>query len=109
MNGTSSEPNAGLRLAWRLSRELAQIADHGEVDRIPVLDAERRALLESLRLARVPLDEEARRLWQEIAALNDRAIGVLEHRRRALEREVDVAVAGARALRAYAANTGALR
>jgi hypothetical protein len=109
MSGASSGPNAGLRLAWRLSRELAQIADHGEVDRIPALDAERRALLESLRIARVPLDDEARRLWQEIAALNDRAIGVLEHRRRALEREVDVAVAGARALRAYAANAGATR
>ena len=109
MSGAASDPRACLRLAWQLSRELVQIADHGEVDRIPALDAERRALLESLRVARVPLDEEDARLWQEIAAMNDRAIGVLEHRRRALERDVDVAVAGARALRAYTANAGAVR
>lgn len=109
MSGVVPDPNAILRLATHLTRELAQIADHGEVDRIPALDAERRALLESLRLARVPLDEEGTRLWQEIAALNDRAIGVLEHRRRALERDVDVAVAGARALRAYAAHAGVPR
>ncbi|MDE2294452.1 MAG: hypothetical protein KGL36_03230 [Gammaproteobacteria bacterium] len=109
MSGTPADPKATLRLAWRLSRDLAQIADHGEVERIPALDAERRALLESLRVARVPLDDEGARLWREIAVFNDRALGVLEHRRRALERDVDVAVAGARALRAYAANAGTAR
>lgn len=109
MSGAAADPNAILRLASQLTRELAKIADHGEADRIPALDAERRALLESLRSTRVPLDEEGRRLWQEIAAQNDRVIGVLEHRRRALERDLDVAVTGARALRAYAANVGAAR
>jgi len=47
-------------------------------------------------------------LLQEIGLLNDRSIGHLEHHRRTKGRQLDVAVAGRRAVHAYS-NTRQLR
>jgi hypothetical protein len=65
------------------------------------LDAERLQLLKSIRAALQPLDEKDRSLLREIAALNDQSLGLLEHRRRAKGRDMDMLAVGRRALRAY--------
>jgi hypothetical protein len=99
---------AALRRALELSRELAAIADSGEVQLTQRLDAERLQLLKSAKSVLQPLGEEDRTLLREIAALNDRAIGFLEHRRRCKARDLDMLSVGRRAVRAYAA-TGRYR
>ena len=98
--------NEALRRALELSRLLAEIAagqDGDGVTRTAALDAERRGLLESVRADLASIDAEGRRLLQEIIGLNDHSIGAFEHRLRAMARDLDVAVAGSRALRAYSA------
>jgi hypothetical protein len=70
------------------------------------LDRERGELL-----GRVPdrLAPTGVALLREIAGLNDRAIGVLEHQRRALERDWSTVEQGGRAVRAYSATNGERR
>jgi len=41
-------------------------------------------------------------MLREIAQLNDRALGLLEHRKRAMGRDMDMLAVGRRAVRAYA-------
>ena len=94
---------AALRHALQLSRELAVIADSGDVGLTQRLDAERLQLLKSARAAAQPLSEQDRELLREIVALNEKAIGFLEHRRRCKARDLDMAAVGKRAVRAYAA------
>ncbi len=103
MNAAEAEATAMLRRALALSQELALAAAGGEAARAADLDAERRRLLESLRLDRAAIDSEGRSMLREIGELNDRSIGALEHRQRAVARDLDMAVAGVRAVRAYAA------
>ena len=93
-----------LQRALEISRELAAVADHGDVARAAELDAERLALLRSARAALRSIGAMDAVLLQEIAALNHRAIGSLEHRKRAKARDLDTAAAGRRALVAYSAN-----
>ena len=98
--------NDALRRALELSRQLAEIAagrDADGVTRTADLDGERRRLLESVRVDLASIDAEGRRLLQEIISLNDHSIGALEHRMRGMARDLDIAVAGSRALRAYLA------
>jgi hypothetical protein len=95
---------AALERALEISRELAVVADAGEVRRAASLDAERLQLLKSVRDALLPMDETSRALLREIAELNDRSIGRLEHRFRAKCRDMDMLAVGRRALRAYSTN-----
>ena len=95
---------AALRRALELSRELAAVADGGDLALTVNLDAERLQLLKSVREALLPLDDEDRSVLREIAALNDQALGFLEHRRRAKGRDMDMLAVGRRALRAYSNN-----
>ncbi len=98
---TRHEALAALQRALGISRELVGIAESGDLGLITGLDAERMQLLKSLRGALLPLDEPCRTNLREIAALNDRALGYLEHRRRAMGRDMDVLAVGRRAMRAY--------
>jgi hypothetical protein len=98
---TRAEAVAALQRALEISRELAAVADGGELRSAVSLDAERLQLLKSIRAALQPLDETDRSLLREIAALNDRSLGLLEHRRRAKGRDMDMLAVGRRALRAY--------
>jgi len=98
---TRAETAAALQRAMDISRELAVIADGGDLSLTVSLDAERRQLLKSVRDAPQPLDEKDRSVLREIAALNDRALGLVEHRRRAKGRDMDMLAVGRRALRAY--------
>jgi hypothetical protein len=92
---------AALERALEISRELAADADRGEVGSTASLDAERRQLLQFVRGALQPLDASAREVLREIAQLNARAIGHLEHRKRSLARDMDMVAVGRRAVRAY--------
>ena len=90
-----------LQRALAISRELAAVAEEGDARLALRLDAERLRLLESARHALQPMDEVERAVLREIAELNDRSIGLLEHRFRAKCRDMDMLAAGRRALRAY--------
>jgi hypothetical protein len=92
-----------LQRALEISREVAQLAEGGDVARALALDAERLELLRSARAGLHPLSDDARSLVGEIATLNDRAVGFLEHRLRGKARELDMAAVGRRALLAYSA------
>lgn len=92
-----------LQRAAEISRELLAIADSGDVETVQRLDAERLQLLKFARGAAVPLDSSDRRLLSEIAELNDRAIGFMEHRRRLKVRDLEMVSVGKRAVRAYSA------
>jgi hypothetical protein len=92
---------AALQRALEISRELAALADGGDLRSTLSLDAERLQLLKSARAALRSLDEKDYAVLREIAALNDRALGFLEHRRRAKGRDMDMVAVGKRALRAY--------
>jgi hypothetical protein len=98
---TRAEAVAGLERALEISRDLAAVADGGDLKLTVSLDAERLQLLKSVRAALHLLDDNDRSMLREIAALNDRALGLLEHRRRAKGRDMDMLAVGRRALRAY--------
>ena len=96
------EAMAVLQRALQLSEQLAAVADGGDVSLAVSLDAARLQLLKSARAALHPMDERSRSILSEIAALNDRTLGLLEHRRRAKGRDMDMAAVGRRAVAAYA-------
>jgi hypothetical protein len=98
---TRAEAAAALQRALEISRELAAVADGGDLPLALSLDAQRLQLLKSIRAALQPMDEQDRSVLREIAALNDRSLGLLEHRRRAKGRDMDMLTVGRRALRAY--------
>jgi hypothetical protein len=99
---TRQQAIAVLERALGLSQQLAALVDGGDVSQTVRLDAERRQLLKSARAALHPLDERSRSILREITALNDRTLGLMEHRRRAKGREMDMAAVGRRAVAAYA-------
>jgi hypothetical protein len=92
---------AALQRALEISRELATVADAGDVQLAVSLDAERLQLLKSARRALQPMDDKVRSMLREIAELNDRSIGSMEHRFRAKCRDIDLLATGRRAMRAY--------
>ena len=98
---TRTEAAAALQRALEISRELAAVADGGGLEMAVSLDAERLQLLKSARASLQPMDENNRAVLREIAALNDRALGLIEHRRRAKGRDMDMLAVGRRAVRAY--------
>jgi hypothetical protein len=98
---TREQAVEALHRALEISRELAAIADGGDLHLTVSLDAERLQLLKFARAAVHPMDEQDGAVLREIAALNDRALGFLEHRRRAKGRDMDMVATGKRALRAY--------
>jgi hypothetical protein len=98
---TRQEAGAALQRALEISRDLAALADGGDLALTVSLDAERLQLLKSARAALRSMDENHHAILREIAALNDRALGFLEHRRRAKGRDMDMVAVGKRALRAY--------
>jgi pyrimidine deaminase RibD-like protein len=92
-----------LERALRLSQQLAQLADAGDAVAAVALDAERRLLLRAARTATGSPAAAERALLAQIAALNDCALGRLEHRLRIKARELDIAKTGRLAVAAYAA------
>jgi len=93
-----------LQRVIELSRQILPFAESGDALRTALLDLQRREMLDGVRVALQPLTGEDQAMLAEIAALNDRALGALEHRLRSKAREIDLAAAGRRAVVAYAAN-----
>ena len=93
-----------LERAVEVSRQLLAAADRGDSAAVGRLDAERLQLLKSARSGGGSLEACDQVLLQEVALLNDQAIGHLEHHRRIKGRQIDVAVVGRRAVDAYASN-----
>jgi hypothetical protein len=96
-----SDASDALQRALQLSRELTAVADSGDVCATLRLDAERLVLLQSARAALQPMDEKDRWVLREIAELNDRALGLMEHHRRGKQRALDTVAVGRRAVAAY--------
>ena len=90
-----------LHRALALSEQIAALADGGDAAQIVRLDAERLQLLKSARTVLRSLDDRSRSIVGRIVSLNDRTLGLMEHRRRAKGREMDVAAVGRRAVAAY--------
>jgi hypothetical protein len=93
--------SAALERAVEISRELAAVAEAGDVQLTVSLDAERLQLLKSFRLGRKQPNAGELALLREISQLNDRAIGSMEHRLRSKGRAMDMAAVGRRAVAAY--------
>jgi hypothetical protein len=93
--------DADLTRALALSRDLLAVAERGDVTAVANLDAERLRLLHSMSAKFPHMDAGERLMLRKINELNDETIGLLEHRRRRTEREMDLASAGRRALVAY--------
>lgn len=87
--------------ALALSQELLAAAEHGDLQALERLDAERLRLLQSLRIERDHLSGGDWLVIRQITELNDRAIGSVEHHRRSKERALDAAAVGRRAVAAY--------
>ena len=90
-----------LARALALSHELLAVAALGDVTAVANLDAERLRLLHSIRMKFTNMTADERLMLRKINELNDEAIGLLEHRRRRTERDMDMASAGRRAVAAY--------
>jgi hypothetical protein len=101
MNG---QARPALELALELSHQLLAAAERSDVAELVVLDAKRLRLLQSVRLERDRLSAADRRVLDEVAELNDRTIGLMEHHRGCTERALDTAAIGRRAVAAYATN-----
>ena len=93
--------NLGLARALALSHDMLSAAEKGDVQSLAALDRERMELLKSFRNATRQVAAADQALLQQIAQLNDRAIGLLEHQRRAKGRDLDMAAVGRRAVAAY--------
>jgi hypothetical protein len=90
-----------LARALALSNEMLASAEQGKLPSLELLDAERLKLLKSFRLEVQHVNAADQALLQQIAQLNDRTIGLLEHHRRAKGRQMDLASVGRRAVAAY--------
>lgn len=84
-----------------LSQQLLAAADQSNLRELADLDAERMRLLQSVRLERDNLSAGDRLVLKDVAEMNDRAIGLMEHHRRRHERALDMAAVGRRAVAAY--------
>jgi len=96
-----------LAAAVALSRDVVEAADQGQLAVLAELDARRLQLLKSFRLLARQVGPADRALLQEIAALNQRALGLVEHHRRIKGRAMDMVSLGRRAVNAYASNRAA--
>ena len=100
----AAKPSPWLLRALVLSEEMFTAVEQGDVKSVGSLDAERLELLKSFRLDTKQVGAPDRTLLGQIGQLNDRTIGLLEHRRRSKGREMDMAAVGRRAVAAYSIN-----
>ena len=97
----SGNPDPGVARALALSEEILSVAESGNLESLEPLDLERMELLKSFRKATRQVAAADQALLRQIAQLNDRAIGLLEHQRRSKGRDLDMAAVGRRAVAAY--------
>jgi hypothetical protein len=95
----AADPN--LLRALTLSQDIMAAAEQADLARVGALDGERMRLMQSFKSAVRQVGAADSALLREIQQLNDRALGLLEHQRRAKGRELDMAAVGRRAVTAY--------
>ena len=105
---STAVPHPDLSAALALSRDIVAVADHGDMTELAQLDGKRLELLQSFRRAAREIPAADRAVLKEIADLNERALGLMEHRRRIQGRALDMAAVGRRAVTAYANNRARL-
>jgi hypothetical protein len=93
-----------LARARAISQEMFDAAEKGSLQSLQALDLERMDLLKFFRNSTTQLTAADRALLQQIAQLNDRTIGLLEHQRRGKGRDLDMAAVGRRAVAAYSSH-----
>jgi hypothetical protein len=96
-----AQPHANLRRALDLSQMIMDAAQHADAHRLTALDDERAQLIKSFRLQALTVGAADRAALQQIVELNNLALGLMEHHRRAKGREWDMAAVGRRAVAAY--------
>jgi len=101
---SSDKIKASLARALALSDDVLNAAEKGDVQSLASLDRERMELLKSFRNGTKQVSAADQALLAQINATNERAIGLLEHRRRSKGRDLDMAAVGRRAVAAYADN-----
>jgi len=101
---SSEKINPSLAGALALSHDMLHAAEKGDLQSLASLDLERMELLKSFRNRTKQVSVADRALLAQISATNERAIGLLEHRRRSKGRDLDMAAVGRRAVAAYADN-----
>jgi len=99
---SSGNINPSLARALALSHDMLNAAEIGDVQSLASLDRERMELLKSCRNGTKQVSAAEQALLAQINATNERAIGLLEHRRRSKGRDLDMAAVGRRAVAAYA-------
>ena len=97
----SDARSSALARALALSQQLLAAAEQSDLEAIALLDAERLRLLKSVRAERDVMSAADNRVLGEVAELNDRALGMMEHHRRIKERAIELAAVGRRAVAAY--------
>jgi hypothetical protein len=98
---SGQDTSAELRRAFELSERILAVAEGNDLRSLAALDAERMQLLKSFKLGHRFVAASDRALLGQIMLLNDRAVGMLEHRKRGKGREMDIAAVGRRAVAAY--------
>jgi hypothetical protein len=100
----SGNIDLSLARALAISREMLEAADKGNLQDLPSLDLERMDLLKFFRNSTTQPTAADRSLLAQIAQLNDRTIGLVEHQRRSKGRDMDMAAVGRRAVAAYSSH-----
>jgi hypothetical protein len=93
-----------LARAVAISREMLEAAEKGNLQPLASLDLERMDLLKFFRNGTTQPTASDRALLAQIAQLNDRTIGLVEHQRRGKGRDLDMAAVGRRAVAAYSSH-----
>lgn len=97
----SGNIDLSLARALALSHEMLEAAEKDDLQSLHSLDLERLDLLKFFRGSTAHLTASDRAMLQQIAQVNDRTIGLLEHQRRGKGRDLDMAAVGRRAVAAY--------
>jgi hypothetical protein len=93
--------NLSLARALALSHDMLSAAEKGDLQSLAPLDLQRMELLQFFRNSTKQVSAADQALLRQIAEVNARAIGLLEHQRRGKGRDLDMAAAGRRAVAAY--------
>jgi succinate dehydrogenase flavin-adding protein (antitoxin of CptAB toxin-antitoxin module) len=102
MNGSNLDLSLARALA--LSHEMLDSAEKGNLQSLAALDLERMDLLKFFRNSTRQPSPADQALLHQIAQLNDRTIGLVEHRRRGKGRDLDMAAVGRKAVAAYSSH-----
>jgi hypothetical protein len=100
----SRDIDLSLARALAISQQMLDAAEQGNLQALGSLDLERMDLLKFFRNNTAQPNASDRALLAQIAQLNDRAIGLVEHQRRSKGRDLDMAAVGRRAVAAYSSH-----